>query len=200
MLTYGNLQIDETRFPPAITERLLSRAVSHILGNEVASAVLAWQKRQIVGKDGKIDTVTDSMLESWRQSEANLAATATREDELRAAKVSAMYDGTLAVRVSRAPSRDPVEVAERAIAKAEIVAILKANKLAFPKKDETIELAGTVYDADALIDARLVNEKEAPRIHDLAVRKVREDKRLREAVQKGATATAGDGLAASLGL
>lgn len=200
MLTFGNHQIDETRFPPAITERLLGRAVAHILGNEVASSVLAWQKRQIVGKDGKITDVTDTMLEAWRQSEANVKASEAREDEMREAKIAAMYDGTLAVRTVRAPTRDSVEAAARAIAKAEITGILKNNKLKFPGKDETIQLGEETFDADGLIDRRLANEAEGPRIKQLAERKVREDKRLKDATAKTVAAGAGNGLAASLGL
>ncbi len=212
MLQYGNHQIDETRFPPAITERLLGRAVAHILGNEVSSAVLAWQKKSIAEftndaakKDGKTETikatdVTDAMLEVWRDNETVKAATEAKEDELRAAKIAAMYDGTLAVRTVRAPTRDPVEAAARMIAKSEIIGILKANKLKFPGKDETIMLGEETFDADGLIDRRLANPAEGPRITQLAERKVREDKRLKDATAKTVAAGAGNGLAASLGL
>jgi len=200
MLTYGNHQIDETRFPPTITERLLGRAVAHILGNEVSSAILSWQKKQIAGKEGKANEVTDAMLEAWRKSETNVKASEEQEDLLRAAKIAAMYDGTLAVRTVRAPTRDPVEAAARAIAKSEIVGILKANKLKFPGKDETIQLGEEVFDAEGLIDRRLGNPQEGPRIQQLAERKVREDKRLKDATAKTVAAGAGNGLAASLGL
>lgn len=195
MLKYGDYEIDESQFPPAITQRLLTRAVAHILGNEVSSSVLAWEKRQIVGKDGKPDTVNDSMLTTFRAT--NVEAIEAKEDELRRAKIQAMLDGTLAVRISRGPTRDPVEAAARAIAKAEVVAVLKQNGAKFPAKDEVITIGQQEVDGDMLIDRRLANHGE--RIRKLAERQVADAKRLKDATAKQVAGEAG-GLAESLGL
>lgn len=207
MLKYGDYEIDETRFPPAITQRLLSRAVAHILGNEVASSVLAWEKRQIAeARQIKADAVTDAMLQEFRADPSSVAKTDEKENELRMAKIAAMLDGTLAVRISRGPTRDPVEAAARAIAKAEVVAVLKHNGAKFPGKDETLSVPGTdangqptstEVDGDTLIDRRL--EKHGDRIRKLADRKVADERRLREATAKTVAGEAG-GLAESLGL
>lgn len=198
MLKYGDYEIDETKFPPAITQRLLSRAVAHILGNEVSSSVLAWEKRQIAeAKDIKADAVTDAMLQEWRANPTAIEATNVKEDELRQAKIASMLDGTLAVRVSRGPTRDPIEAAARSIAKAEVVAVLKRNGAKFPAKGEVITIGQQEVDGDTLIDRRLANHGE--HIRKLAERQVADAKRLKDATAKqvaGETA----GLAESLGL
>lgn len=196
MLKIGDYEIDNERFPPAITDRLLQRAVAHILNNECAASVLGKIKRQIAGADGKIDTVTQAQVDTFRETQE--AIVAALEDEFRQAKIAAMYDGTLSVRAASGPSRDPVEAAARGIAKAEVTTVLKQHSLKFPGKDEVVTLAGTEYDADALVERRLGHPEHGPRIKTAAERKVREAKRLREQSAK-ATASAGD-VAAELGL
>ena len=127
MFTVGQYEIDETKIAPAVVTRLLQRATAHILNNECSANVLGKTKRAIVGKDGKPDTVTDAMLETWRASEANKAQIVAWEDVYCAEKIAAMYDGTLSVRVARGPSRDPEEAAARAIAKREVEGIFKTK-------------------------------------------------------------------------
>ncbi len=199
MFTVGTYEIDETKIAGPVVNRLLQRAVAHILNNECSANVLGKTKRAIVGKDGKPDTVTDAMLATWRASPANQAQIAAWEDAYCAEKIAAMYDGTLSVRVARGPTRDPEEAAARAIAKAEVVGVLKTNGVKFPGKDETIVIGDQELDADTLIDRRLAHAEHGPRIAALAKRKVADDKRLRDATAKAVGAESG-GLAASLGL
>lgn len=197
MLTIGDYNVDETKFAPVVTQRLLQRQVAHILNNEASSFVLAKTKRAIVGKDGKPDSVTDEQLEAYRAAHAVEIDAWT--DEYRQGKIAAMHDGTLSVRVARGPSRDPVESASRTIAKAEVAGVLKNHGAKFPGKDETVSIGDQDLDGDTLIDRRLAHAEHGPRIRKLAERKVADDKRLREATAKASVGETG-GLAASLGL
>ena len=204
MFTVGQYEIDETKIAPAVVTRLLQRATAHILNNECSANVLGKTKRAIVGKDGKPDTVTDAMLETWRASEANKAQIVAWEDAYCAEKIAAMYDGTLSVRVARGPSRDPEEAAARAIAKREVEGIFKTNGLKFPTKDDVATITGAdgvdvTLDADGWIDRRINPPDHRDRIAALAKKKVADDKRLRDATAKVVGAESG-GLAASLGL
>src|SRR5690242_1100792 len=135
MLTIGDYQVDESKIAAPVVNRLLQPAIAHILNNECSANVLNKTKRAIVGKDGKPDSVTPAQLESWRA--ANGDQINVWEDEFCKTKIAAMYDGTLSVRTAAGPTRDPVEAAARAIAKAEVVVVLKANGAKFPSKDET---------------------------------------------------------------
>jgi hypothetical protein len=210
MLTIGEYQIDETKINPAVQTRLLTRAIAHILNNESSSHVLNRTKRAIVGKDGKPDSVTDVQLAAFR--EANSQSVDTWIDEFCTSKITAMYDGTLSVRVSRGPTRDPVEAAMRAIAKSEIMGVLKSKGAKWPKADDTVVLGDVEFTGDELIDRRLsgiegpgidakTGVSHADRLRKEAERVVKEANRLREATAKqvGAEAGAG-GLAAALGL
>lgn len=196
MLKVADYEIDESRIAPAVMQRLLTRAIAHILNNECAANVLGKTKRAIVGKEGKPETVSEAQLEAWRASEANGAMIEGWESEYCLAKIAAMYDGTLSVRVSRGPVRDPVEAAMRALAKAEVVTVLKNNGAKFPKDDETVSIeqpnGETVQlSGDELIDRRLAHATHGERIRKVAERKVAEDRRLKEATTKAA----GGGLA-----
>ncbi len=179
MLTIGDYEIDETKIPTNVVNRLLGRSIAHILSNECASNVLGKSRRAIVGKDGDPKSVTEAMLETYRN--ANAEQLQKWSDEFCSGKIAAIYDGSLSVRVARGPSRDPVEAAARAIAKSEITAVLKTNGLKWPKADETVEVGGQEVDGDTLIDRRLANVEHGARIAKLAERKVADDKRLAKA-------------------
>lgn len=204
-IKFGNFVLQTEDVPAATQHRMLSSAFAHIMGNEVASTVVARIRKAVAesspksadGKERKPDSVTRDEIEAYRKTEAGASQIEKWEDELRAAKLAAILDGTLAVRTARAPSRDPVETASRAIAKAEVMAILKQNGAKFPGKDETVSIGGQEVTGDDLIDRRLTNHGE--RIGKLAERKVADDKRLRDATTK-ATSGESAGLAESLGL
>ncbi len=189
MLNVSGYEIDESKINLAVTQRLLTRAVAHILNNECAANVLGKTKRAIVGKDGKPDSVTETQLTAWREQHSEVLD--GWESEFCQQKIAAMYDGSLSVRVARAPTRDPVEAAMRAIAKAEVVTVLKNNGAKFPKDDETVSIeqpnGETVQlSGDELVDRRLAHATHGDRIRKAAERKVAEDKRLREATSKAA--------------
>jgi hypothetical protein len=212
MFTVGSYEIDETKIAPAVTLRLLQRAAAHILNNECAANVLGKTKRAIVtgGLDinprtvTKAEEVNDADLELFRATEAGQAQIDAWESDFCSAKIAAMYDGTLSVRVVHGPVRDPIEASMRSIALAELKTDAKNKGVAWPKKDGTMEITtpdGTVYEftADEMVDRRLARPDHGERIRKLAERQVAEAARLKAAIAKGA---AGDGesFAASLGL
>lgn len=212
MLKVGDYEIDSGKIAPAVVDRLLSRAIGHIVHNECSANVLGKTKRAALdfindeakkagsSKVYKLEDVTDKVLETFRANETVTEAITKWEQEYCAAKIAAMYDGTLSVRSVSAPTRDPVVAAARTIAKAEVTQVLKAHNVKFPGKDETVTIGDTELDGDTLIERRLAHVEHGPRITKLAERKVAEDRRLKDASAKAAVAGTGDGLAASLGL
>lgn len=200
ILKVGDYEIDSGKINPIVVDRLLARAIGHIVHNECSASVLGKTKRAIVGEDGKVESVTEVQLAAYRDE--NRAIVDGWEAEYCAAKIAAMYDGTLWVRSVSAPTRDPVQGAARMIAKAEVTQVLKTHNVKFPTKNETVTIgdgdAAQELGADDLIARRLAHAEHGSRILALAERKVRDDKRLKEASAK-ATVT-GDGLAVSLGL
>lgn len=195
MLQIGDYEVDESRVPATVVNRLLGRAITHILNNECASHVLGRTKRAIVGSGGDTKTVTDGMLETFRAS--NGEQIAAWEHEFRTGKIAAIYDGTLSVRVARGPSRDPIETAMRVIARDEAKIMLKKAGVKWPTGDDTVEVRGRAVTGDDIIDGRLAHAEHGPRIRKLAERKVADDKRLAKAV---ADATGGDDALADLGV
>src|ERR1700733_5639459 len=194
MLKFDTIEVDEAALPPAVVHKMLQASFSHILGNEVASSVLG-QERKAVIEASKATGDTPLTLADLKGTDnphlaAFRAANAKLIDEwesaAREAKVAAMLDGTIAVRSTRAPTRDPVEAAARAIARLEIAGILKRDGLKFPGKDETMLLGTQEFTGDELIDRRIANPAHADRIRKEAERKVREDRRMRDQAAKAA--------------
>ena len=144
MLTYSTHQIDETRFPQVTIDKLVARGLSHILGNECASKVVAFVEKEAA--EGR---------------EVSDEAKAAKKLEFQNSMIEAMYNGTLSVRASAGPSLDPVEKVMRQLAKGEVSEILKANGLSFPTKDKTITFgegdSAEHLSADDLIDRRIAN-------------------------------------------
>lgn len=192
MLKWDIYEVDETAIPDGVKARLLNSAFAHIMSNEASSHVVG-QIRQALKNGGKASDVSTEQVKSFRENATNEAKIAEWEDSFRKAKVAAILDGTLAVRVARAPTRDPIEAAMRAIAKLEVTAVLKAHGAAFPKKDETVAIGDAELDGDTLVDRRLAHHEHGPRIRKAAERKVAEDQRLRDNATKAASGDAGLG-------
>lgn len=199
-LTFGDgaYSVDPTALPPAIAHRLMQSGFSHVLGNEVASQVVSAIRGKIAGPEGKLGDVTKDQIEAYR--DANEQEVADLADTLRKAKIEKMLDGTLLVRVSAGPSivRDPVAVAARSIAKAEVVALLSKAGAKFPTKGNTVTLGSNVFTADELIERRLGNPNEAERIQKAAAAKVAADKRAKAAVSKAVEQVNGEDLLAAI--
>lgn len=193
MLKWDTYEVDDAALPGTVVSRLLNSAFAHIMANEASAHVVGQIRGVIAGKDGKRNEVSTEQVRAWRANEHNAAQIAEWEDSFRKAKVAAMLDGTLAVKVARAPTRDPVEAIMRQIAKLEVSGVLEANGVKFPKKDSTITLpGGEEVDGDTLIDRRLAHAEHGPRIKTAAERKHRDDMRLRENAAKAASGTLAD--------
>lgn len=110
--TFGATSYDLADFPDHILHRLMHRAVSHVLGNEVSSKVGALiKKRNEAG-----ETVND-------------AEKAAMEDDFRAAFIKAMQDGTWGsgLRASSGPRGPSVNRADALFAiavKGEVIKLL----------------------------------------------------------------------------
>lgn len=145
--TYGDHTIDFAGLPTTTIEALLRRGVTHYLGNEQASKVVAWAKAQEVAPSDE--------------------AKAARKAELVAAAVAAMADGTIGTRPpSTAKPRvtDPVESIVRKLAKAAVVALLAKNGFAVPKGDATVKTGSGEFTMDELIARNVTKNGEAYRV------------------------------------
>lgn len=145
ILTYGSHSIDVAKLPEASVVALLKRGLTHYLGNEQTSKLVAARKRE-----GAFDGTTE---EAYK---ADLVAKA----------VAALHEGTIGTQV-RGPSVDPVEAAMERIARAEINAVLKAKGAKFVGKgdDRKVTFAnGESFTMNDLIDRRLGNEEHSARI------------------------------------
>jgi hypothetical protein len=91
---------------------MLGRGLTHYLGSELSSKVISWSKR-FEKEEGRAPN--DAETEAYRA------------DAL-AAMIAALNEGTVGTAV-RGPAVDPVEVEMEKIARAEIHAIIKSNKL-----------------------------------------------------------------------
>lgn len=144
--TYGNLSIDTSAIPAKSLEALISRGVTHYLGNEQASKVSGAVKKAI--EDG----------------------TPLADDEIVALKAqyvaaahAALLDGSIGTRVG-GPKLDPLTRATRDIAGEEIGAMLKKAGQKVPKGKETIEVKGQALTFADLVDRRIASEAHGARI------------------------------------
>src|SRR5665213_1092378 len=149
VITYGEHTIDPTKLPVESINALLRRGVSHFLGNEQASKLTAWVES--VTKDG--GAVPDD------------SAKAAKKTELIKAAIEALASGTVGTRVS-GPRVEPIEATRNAIAKKEVLDILRAANIKVPKGEEAVRFAdGTQKTLAQMVATRLEkfgdrNEKE----------------------------------------
>ena len=190
-MKWGEYEIDNTTVPGPVVDRLLNSALAHIMTNEASSHVVGQIRRKLTPQGGKASEVTTDAVKAYRADPRHEEEIAAWEEAFRQAKLAAIRDGSLVVRIARAPSKDPVETAMRAIAKLEVTAVLKAHGLKFPGKDETVSDGENEFDGDTLVDRRLSHPEHGPRIRKAAERKVAEDNRIRENAAKAATGAEG---------
>lgn len=162
-VTYGDINLDFATLPHASVMAMLKRGTAHYFGNEYNSAVLSREVAAIVANDDaevqKANrTKWDGMsteerkvhLKAFRENRADEAA-AIRASEM-AEFVRDLNEGKVGVSV-RGPSVDPLTAIMQRLAKARVVNILKANKIAVPKKnDDKVSLGGTEYTMPQLIE------------------------------------------------
>lgn len=187
-LRYGDHDIDVPRFPHDTILALVRRGLSHLLGNEVSSKVVAWAERE-----------TNSARAVWIERNPGQEPDAETEvgfgpsAEARAAKkhefqleyIKQLYDGTIGTHAARGPRLDPVESVMRTIAKENMTKLLASMGLKFPRKDEAVAFADQKFTSDQLLDRWLAGvdgkglfgkpgEPNAPRIRKEAERRLAE--------------------------
>lgn len=126
VLKWDTYELDLNTVPQSTVIALAQRGFTHVMGNEVASAISAMKKVTVKAEDG---------TESLKYSEADLEAA---EVSKRDAKIAAMRDGTLGVRAPGAPRVVGIDKYMHDIALEELRAIAAAKKMALPRKSEEL--------------------------------------------------------------
>lgn len=152
---YGNFAFDTASLPEKSLEALISRGVTHYLGNEQASKVSAFAKKHL------------------EEHGAPLAddEKAAKQAELVQAAYEALLAGTIGNRVG-GPKLDPITRATRDIAGEEISAMLKKAGQKIPKGKETISVKGQDLTFAELVDRRIASEAHGERIAKAAKQRV----------------------------
>lgn len=170
-ITYGNNTLDFSALPAQSVKAILSRGVTHFLGNEQSAKV---------GPNSSWATKFEKE-NSRKPTEADIDAqkAVNLENALRA-----LNEGTIGT--TRGPKLDPVEAEMDRIAEREVwdtlagANLTKKNKK--PKDEDEFTFAnGDKFTFETLVSRRL--EKHADRIKSAAEKKVAAEKKAREAAQ-----------------
>ena len=169
MLNYGDTQVDEAKLPAASVHALLSRGLSHFLGNEQASKVTSRIRATLAA--GKPDTyeATRDEIEAFRA--ANESQVNGWKSEVHGVAMKALAEGTIGVS-TRGPAKDPMQSAMATIARKEVGELLKANNLAIPTGDKTVSFGGQELTMAILIERRIA--KHGDRIKKVVERNMAE--------------------------
>lgn len=156
----AGFEIDFDALPDNSKRAIVSRGLQHYLGNEQAAKVSAKAKAheeehgEPLGDDEK----------------------AALKAEFVAAAIEALSAGTIGTGHGGGFRGNPVETALRALAKAEVVAVLRKNNIKVPKKaEDTIKTANGEFTLAQLIERRIAAHKD--RLTKEANAKVREDQK-----------------------
>lgn len=165
-VTYGDITLDFATLPHASKMAMLKRGTAHYFGNEYNSAVLSREVSAICANhDAEVQKANRTKWDGMSTEERKVHLKAFREgraDEAQAIRASEMAEfvkdlaeGKVGVSV-RGPSVDPLTAIMQRLAKARVVNILKANKIAVPKKaDDKVTLGGTEYTMAQLITRQM---------------------------------------------
>lgn len=182
-VTYGDQTFDFATLPHSTLMAMAKRGVAHYLGNEFNAATLGQEVSAIVSHDDP--EVTKANRAKWEAM-----PTAERKERLKVYRdanpdaVKAIYSAEMAERVRdmaegkvgisvRGPSVDPLTAIMQRLAKARVVNILKALKVAVPKKAEdkvafadgqSFTMAELVSRQLAKPDVKAAVEKEARKV------------------------------------
>lgn len=136
-INYTTHSVSLSKLPPVSVHRLASYGLAHLLGNQAASKVVAWQEK---------DENKNATDEQKAAAKANFQAV----------MLAALADGTIGQHASRGPSVDPEEAEMERLARVEVLATLKANNIKSPKKGEAVEFAsGEKLTLDELVERRI---------------------------------------------
>ena len=164
VISYGDFKADFNTLPEASLVAMLRRGFGHFMGSECASKVTA-----AFADDA--DPKPDVSREEYK---------AQVQKEMFAKLVA----GTVGVS-TRGPAVDPITTIIHRLAKAEVIAILKHNGLAWPKKSEDTILSpnGDNFTGAELIERRVKREGErlAKEAKKIAAEQARRNKKAEEA-------------------
>lgn len=159
IISYGDHTADFNTLPESSLVAMLRRGFGHYMGSEAASKV------STAFSDDAETKPTESKDEYKAKVQADMFAK--------------LVAGTVGVS-TRGPAVDPITTIVRRLAKAEIIPILKANGLAWPKKaDDVVSFPnGDKFTGAQLVDRRIAREgerlgKEAKKLADEQARKAK---------------------------
>lgn len=141
--THGSITLNTDGLPAVSIAALLKRGLSHYFGNEQAARVSAdianavEDARKAADPNDKADATRDE-IKAWRV--ANPEAVKAWADGYAADALKALQDGTIGTS-NRGPRADPLEAAINSLAKADVVAMLKARNIKVPKGEEVVTFA-----------------------------------------------------------
>ncbi len=169
IVTYGEHTVDFATVPHTSLMAMLRRGVSHYLGSEQASKVVA-----LFDPDRKL-AEGESRLEDTDENRESAKAT------FQAKALAAIAEGTVGVS-TRGPGVDPLTAQIESIARKEVTAQLKDNKVKVPKKaTDTVKVpGGAEYTMAQLVERRIARDGE--RLTGLAKAELAEKARKAKAI------------------
>lgn len=156
MITYGKFNIDFSALPVKAQDALISRGITHYLGNEQASKVSAWVKG-LEEPEGAAKVTDDEKT--------------AKKAEFMEAAFAALLDGTIGTRTG-GPKADPLTRATRDIAGEEVKAVLKAGGHKVPAGTATLTIKGEALTFAQMVERRIASEKHGERIAKAAKARV----------------------------
>jgi hypothetical protein len=184
-IQYGTHALDTAKFHPNAIEAMVRRGVSHYLGNEMASKVVAWAESEAKERAKATPPggpVTDAEKEA-------------KKAQFQADAITALETGTVG-QSNRGPRVDPLVAQMQAIAKREVIDTLKANNIKPPKGDDIVTFGdGATRTMAQMIEKRLANH--GARIETEAKKLLADQARKAEKAKKEAAARESKGLVAA---
>lgn len=135
-LKWGDHEVSPADVPAVSLMALAQRGFTHVLGNEVASALTAWKKTD----DGK--AADQAAVDAWVKAK-------------REAKLEQIMSGTLGVRAAGQPRATGLDAVMRTIAVERLKVKLAKRQAKLPTGDKTINVAGKDMTREELIAAEL---------------------------------------------
>lgn len=188
---YGSHKIDFATLPATSQIALVSRGLTHFLGNEQASKLQAWAIKES-GAD-KIEDAAQakSTVKDWKSDEVNAEKVEAKMAELQTEAMAALMAGTVGVRIS-GPRATPLDSKRRQLARVEVLGVLSGAGVKVPKKDEQIKLGENLFTLDELIARRLAHAEHGPRITKEAEKAIAAEAKKLEGLKAGAETAIAD--------
>lgn len=173
-IQYGNHALDTAKFHPTSLDAMVRRGVSHYLGNEMASKVVAWAESESKerAKSGAA-AITDAEKEA-------------KKNQLQLEAIAALEAGTVG-QSNRGPRVDPLVAQMTSLARREVIDTLNAHNIKPPKGEDVVTFGdGATRTMAQMIAKRLANH--GPRLEAEAKKHLAELARKAEKAKKDAAA------------